>query len=266
MRTAIFLGLPKPHADRIKAQLRQPGISWRVGWAVHFHPPTGANNQVRQADIRVALTTARQSAGSIHVLAITNQGGDTKASVAAHFVRAFRFRWLPGNWLGLPYPAPLDFIANVNAIFEDEEDWCDRVQPKDVSASLLLPHTAFTTKHSDLWDLATRFGDGSSVACERRVVQFNQAHWKPHSSGKYARKSLWTDDDDRIFDHTQEQHGVAPLERQWKNSFRIPDGFHYDVRHAQGRRFVAVGARTSQNVEVKSYVNLDAHGYFRGDP
>lgn len=265
MPTAIILGLPKPHADRVKGQLKQLLDGWRAGWVIHWQPPTGALHQVRQADIRAALTTARQVHDSAHVLAITNQGGDFKASIASHFVRFFRFRWLPGNWLALPYPAPDDFILNVNMILEDEEDWRARVQPKDIGSSLLLPGTAFATKHAAIWELATRYGDGNNVACERRLDQFEQVHWKPHALGRHARRSLWTDDDLRIFDHTQEQHGIAPEERRWKHSFRIPDGFHYDVRHTQGRKFSVTGARRSANVEANGYVNLDPHGFFRND-
>lgn len=263
MPTAIILGLPKPQADRIKGALKKANLSWGEGWLVHFVPPTGKKSHILAADIRVALTSADRADESAHIFGITNQGGDIKKQIAAQFVPQFRFRWLPGQWLALPYPSPEEFIHKVNEIFFDEDDWRQAVQPKNISSALLLPQTAFSTKLSDLWDLAAKYGEGCNVGCARRNEEFERLHYKPHTSGARARDYFWTDDDQRVFDHTREQHGQAPESRRWKYSFRIPTGFHYDVRHATGRKFVVTGATRSEVVKAGGYVNLDSHGYFR---
>ncbi len=263
MPTAIILGLPGPHAARIKGELKKSGRVWPVGWSVHFVPPTGASAQIREADIRVVLTNAGRVDDSAHIFAITNQGGSRKPEIAAHFVPYFRFRWLPGQWLSLPYPSPEEFVAKVIETLGDEDEWRRKVQPRDIGAALLLPESAFSSKLSDLWDLATKYGDGCSAGCARRKLEFERVHYKPHTSQKHARDYFWTDDDQRVFDHTQEQHGQAPEPRQWKFSFRIPPGFHYDVRHAGGRKFAVRGATRKETVEAGGYTNLDPHGYFR---
>ena len=265
MPLAIILGLAKGQSDRIKSQTKNPETSFRGGWQVRFQASTGANCSIRASDVRAALAEARAAKDSVHILAITNQGGSVKGDLARDFVPAFLFRWLPSEWLSLPYPTPVEFISKVNELLTDEEDWQAKVQPKDHASPLLLPQITFSTPLTDAWDMAARYGDGNNTGCERRLQAFHQRHWKSHSSGHYARKAFWTDDDQRVFDHTGPRHAPAPPERASKFSFRIPEGFHYDLRHAQGRKFVARGAVSSRPVENDGYVNLDPYGYFRDD-
>lgn len=263
MPTAIIFGLPKPQADRIKGEIKKSAYSWGGSWSVHFVPPTGAHGQIREADIKVVLTNASKAGDSVHVFAITNQGGDRKKEIAAHFLPYFRFRWLPGQWLALPYPSPEEFIARVNETLVDEDEWRQIVQPQDVGAPLLLPEHSFSTKLADLWGLATKYGEGCNTGCARRKEEFKRVHYKPHTSEKHAKDYFWTDEGMKIFDHTQEPHGEAPGLRRWKYSFQIPSGFHYDVRHADGRKFTVTGAIRSESVKAGGYVNLDSHGHFR---
>ncbi|MFZ2308514.1 MAG: hypothetical protein WAW34_14370 [Rhodoferax sp.] len=265
MPLAIIFGLAKGQSDRIKAQANHSAVSFREGWAVRFQLSTGANQNIRAADVRAALSEARGAAESVHILGITNQGGNVKAALAREFIPAFRFRWLPSEWLSLPYPTPMEFVARVNELLIDEEDWRAKVQPNDRASPLLLPQRAFSTSLNDAWDMATRYGEGNNIGCERRLLDFHQRHWKQHSSGHYARKSFWTDDDQRVFDHTGPTHAPAPVERARKFSYGIPEGFHYDLRQAQGRKFVARGAVSDRQVETEGYVNIDPYGYFRDD-
>ena len=265
MPLAIIFGLVKAQSDRIKAQTKYPGSAFSEGWTVRFVHATGANKQIRESDIRAALSEARGAKESVHVLGISNQGGCTKTTLASGFVPVFRFRWLPGEWLSLPYPTPSEFISRVNELLRDEEDWHAKVQPKDYASPLLLPEIAFSTPMDDIWNMATRYGEGNNTGCERRLRSFEKYHWKHHSSGRFARKSLWTDEDHRIFDHTGPQHAPAPIERAWKYSYPISNGFHYDLSHAQGRKFVARGTINEKKVESDSYVNIDPYGYFRDD-
>lgn len=265
MPLAIIFGLVKGQSDRIKAQANHSKSKFREGWTVRFQHATGANSIIREADVRVALFEARRATESVHILAITNQGGGFKPALAREFIPVFRFRWLPSEWLSLPYPTPMEFISRVNELLIDEEDWQGRVQPKDHVSPLLLPQVTFSTHLNDMWDMAARYGEGNNIGCERRLQNFHQCHWKHHSNGRYARKSFWTDDDHRVFDHTGPPHAPAPVERAWKFSYRIPQGFHYDLRHAQGRKFIARGAVKDEQVENEGYVNIDPHGHFRDE-
>lgn len=263
MPTAIILGLPKGQADRVRGELRTSGRTWHGGWSVHFVPPTGAHSQLREADIRTALNNAAGATESVHVFAITNQGGDRKQEIAAHFSQYFRFRWLPGQWLALPYPTPSQFIDRVDETLADEDEWRQAIQPTDVSSCLLLPASAFATRQADLWDLARRYGEGTTTGCGRRKEEFERAHYKPHTCKSHAKDYFWIDDDQRIFDHTGSQHAVPPPIRQWKYSYRIPSAFHYDVKHANGNKFTVTGASKTETIKSGKYTNIDAHGHFR---
>jgi hypothetical protein len=265
MPLAIILGLAKGQSDRIKAQVKNPETPFRINWHVRFQFSTGVNQSIRASDVRAALSEARSAKDSAHVLAITNQGGDFKGDLAREFTPAFRFRWLPSAWLSLPYPTPIEFISKVNELLIDEEDWREKVQPKDHASPLLLPAITFSTPLGNAWDMAARYGEGNNIGCERLLQAFHQRHWKNHSSGRHPRKSIWTDDDQRVFDHTGSRHAPAPIERASKFSYKIPDGFHYDLRHAQGKKFVARGAVSIRTIERDGYVNLDPYGYFRDD-
>lgn len=263
MPTAIILGLPRAQADRVKGELKKSQRVWREGWSVHFVPPTGAHSLLREADVRTALLNARGTKDSAHVFAISNQGGDRKQSVASQFTPQFRFRWLPGQWLALPFPTPAEFIDNVDSTLAEEDDWRQAVQPNDVQSPLLLPEPSFDTKLRDLWELALKYGDGSVQGSLRRQQEFERIHYASHTAENHQKDFFWTDDARRIFDHTGPQHGEAPDERKWKFSYRIPNGFHYDLSHADGRKFTANGAVKQESVKAGKYINIDAYGYFR---
>jgi len=65
-----------------------------------------------------------------------------------------------------------------------------------------------------------------------------------------------------IFGRDGPPHTGAPFPRGWKFSYRLPDGFHYDVKHLEQRRFFiidAVGMRHPSG--AKGYINVDPHGY-----
>ena len=60
---------------------------------------------------------------STHFGESRTKGGGVKANLASAFVPGFRFRWLPSEWLSLPYPTPIEFIYKVNELLADEEEW-----------------------------------------------------------------------------------------------------------------------------------------------
>ena len=112
MPLAIILGLAKGQSERIKGQAKNPETPFRGGWQARFQFSTGVNQSIRASDVRAALSEARSAKDSAHILAITNQGGSAKADLARAFIPAFRFRWLPSEWLSLPYPTPIDLLEH----------------------------------------------------------------------------------------------------------------------------------------------------------
>lgn len=83
--------------------------------------------------------------------------------------------------------------------------------------------------------------------------------------GRYASRTEWVDDANLKFDHRGERHGPAPFPRGWKYSFEGEEGFHYDVEHFSKRPFNITGALAKRAITAGDYVNIDCHGYFRGE-
>src|SRR5207249_6144647 len=98
------------------------------------------------------------------------------------------------------------------------------------------------------------------IAVGHAVDDFRGRHWLPVPAG--GRR--WVDSSNRIFDHTGARHGRPPFPRGWKYSYRIPDGFHFDVTVLDDRAFVlcdALGA--NHTADAGGYLNVDPHGYVR---
>ncbi len=53
-----------------------------------------------------------------------------------------------------------------------------------------------------------------------------------------------------------------PSWRQQKLGFRLPNGFHFDVKHEQGRSFRLSDSDGTRH-EFNTYANLDPHEFVR---
>jgi len=84
----------------------------------------------------------------------------------------------------------------------------------------------------------------------------------------YLRKQAhyqWIDDRDLIFGRNGSRHADAPFPRGWKFSYRLPDGFHYDVVHLERRKFSLTDIGGALHITVANgHLNIDPHGYVRG--
>src|ERR1019366_3085581 len=101
--------------------------------------------------------------------------------------------------------------------------------------------------------------DPENIAgAEKAVREFERVYLRK------AHHYQWIDDRDLIFGREGPRHADAPFPREWKFSYRLPDGFHYDVQHLEQRKFSisdVAGIRHASG--VKGYINVDPHGYVR---
>jgi hypothetical protein len=132
----------------------------------------------------------------------------------------------------------------------------------DLGSPLLLPECSFSVGrgHKQLWRHARSYGDQANIeGAVKAVREFIRV---------YLRKQehyQWIDDRDLIFGRNGPRHAEAPFPRGWKFSYRLPDGFHYDIKHIEGRKFsVTDGAGTLHSSAAEGYINIDPHGYVRG--
>ena len=267
MAIALFAGIPSRYLQRAKTVLGDaaPHLD---GWQFHYiAAPHGPELQIRD---RKRIAAEALKLGSLHVLGMSAERN--RDGVAAQIRTYFRFRWFDHNFLShLNNPDPAPFVDHLIADLEEEVQWSARVQPDSLSSALLLPESSFScdARHAGLWSKATRYGSNDSVtAAEKAIESFKKYHYRrvlvsgkgssPHPQHK------WADERRLVFDDKGERHGIAPSPRNWKYSYPIEDGFHYDVTHVDKKSFSLVDALGDRHSAITgSHLNLDPHGYVR---
>jgi hypothetical protein len=232
-----------------------------AGWDVSIVPSIHAREAILDdttCDKIEALATASGTGG--HVLAFSTRSDRTQWSDR---LRTYlRFRWLHASYLEY-LPHRLDvFQARLEVEAGFESEWRRLVQPEDTGSPLLLPECAFTPKeYPKIWKEAAEVDPARPNAdpvealrrVERQIGGFRQIH---------RREGYWLDQRELRFNFTGPRHG-RPVDDlwYWRYSWRVPDGFHFDVSQAKGREFYIVDRNgVRHTVPAKAYINLDCHG------
>jgi hypothetical protein len=262
METAILLGIPIPYVARLRSALESHG-GLPAAWSpLLFVPAPQKNPGINQGTVRQACQFADKHP-SPHILGLSTQ--QDRSEWVAELQRCFRFRWCPQlvsslNCLATSDPAP--FLERLVADLSEEAQWSSRVKPMAMGSPLLLPESSFRVSrgHEHLWRHARSYGDEENIeGAVKAVSEFERV---------YLRKQehyQWIDDRDLIFGRDGPKHAEAPFPRGWKFSYRVPAGFHYDIKHLADRKFsITDVAGALHNSGAKGYINMDPHGYVRG--
>lgn len=196
-----------------------------------------------------------------HVLAF---GTERNRVEWAKRLRTFlRFRWLPESYLR-HLPDRLDeFEACLQFEADFETAWREAIQPHNTNSPLLLPESSFQPReYAGVWREAAQLDPpglgGAFQDAFRRLLRQIDGFRKVHRRERY-----WHDARELKFHDGGARHGRLPAEDEWnwRYSWRIPDGFHYDVTHAKERAFVVSDRDGVQHsVNPKEHLNLDPHG------
>lgn len=262
MPSALLIGLPRDHVRRIRSAVEGGRAQYLSGWEVGYIPsPRKDTVEIRPTEIERAIEQASQFGGA-HILGFSKQDGRVRQDIARKIRPHFRFVWMKNDLLARLH-TPADFLSGINGVLSGEEWWRQQIQPQDCTSPLLLPESCFDVEHPHqlIWEEANQYGDPKlfeSVA--RRLDHFGEVYWQ-NLSGAGRR---WIDRGRRVFDHTGPRHAQAPSPRDYKFSYPIPAGFHYDVKHMDERPFRLLGldARGYQ-VVARGYLNVDPHGHVR---
>ncbi len=205
------------------------------------------------------------SADGAHIVAFHNVWRDRKEFDALVRYR-HRLVWLEQS--DLSYYATEQFTSTLQAVAKFEEEWRHHIRPPSTNSGLILPQGTFEVKarFEDLWAWAQRIGRvGGDIAglrehlarLRRHLDWFTEEH---HVTGT----ACWIDVGGRRFNSKGPRHGIhGPLENRWKFTFRVPAGFHYDVRPEKNPELFLTdhaGVRRQYN----TYTNVDCHGYVWG--
>ncbi len=148
----------------------------------------------------------------------------------------------------------------VKSLIDFERRWRDSIRPGDLHSPLILPECSFETKGvlRETWSRAHNLRKGGLEQIDRvvRIIElFRRQHYL---------KGRWIDEEKRTFDQRGPWHAIhVPDDRHWKFTFKVPEGFHYDVELERGGRFWLRDA-TGAVREFIEHTNVDCHGYVRG--
>jgi len=262
MGTAILLGIPVGYIGTARSVLSK-NAAIDGAWSIKFVPAPHKEVEVFEKTVRQALDMAARY-DDTHILGFS---GQANRDYFADKIRPyFRFRWFDHSLLKyLGRPDPADFVRGISSNLAEESEWAARVKPKDLNSPLLLPECSFVPegKHRELWRHASAHDTWDILGAEKAIDDFWKTHRRKVIIASFSAYK-WVDQRDRIYAPDRLRHAVAPFPREWKYSYRIESGFHFDVTHVGGRQFDLTDASGSLNrVNAGEHLNVDPHGYVR---
>jgi hypothetical protein len=261
MGTVILLGIPSESVGTARSALSRNAAEFGI-WSIKYVPAPKKEIEISKAMVKQTQDIAARQ-DDTHILGFSAQKNrrDIENSIAPYF----RFRWFDHGLLKhLHSPDTTPFVNSLASSLTEESEWAARVKPADLSSPLLLPECSFEPehKHRDLWRHACAYGDLQNVVgAEKAIRDFQNAHHRKVGFKTFSAYK-WVDRRDRIFDKDGERHGIAPFPRDWKYSYRLEPGFHFDVTHLDGRQFTLTDVSGRHNtVNSGAHLNVDSHGF-----
>ena len=250
MPHSIIAGIPLPLIRQSKKFL--PTVP---GWSIQVVPAA------KRADLstcwnQVLAHANGSSDDGTHILAYHKPEKERPYYESTVYSR-HRLIWLDHATLGL-YGTSY-FTTAINKILQFEAEWRETLRPRGVSSPLMLPESSFDPMRHvrDLWQRShqVRIGRDKLESVHRLTDSFRAAHRRP---------MCWVDVKERIFDYTGERHALhVDSARLWKFTFRVPDGFHFDVTCTGSARSLLLRDYNGATRSFRTHANIDCHGYFR---
>lgn len=207
------------------------------------------------------LSLIFDSTGGGHVLGFGEEG--KKEPWTSRLRQHVRFRWLNNKSLYLLTSDPNGFESLLRTEAEFERAWRQEILPRDERSPLLLPECTFSPAgYFQMWSKAAAIAPSAHPSgpqfglkqVTQQVAGFRDMH---------RMRDNWLDARELIFSN-DELHAIAPEQWKWKLSFRVSDGFHYNVNHLKGRSFTVCDLKgTVFRQKSGEHINVDCHGWCR---
>ncbi len=250
MPALIIAGMPTSVTKRNKKYMPQVD-----DWSIHFVPSRDKSKPDLRSCWRRVLDRACEEVQGTHVFAYHYRDDEYP-----HFNRMMRNRhrlvWMERDTLR--YFGSDMYTEMIEKHIGFERKWRDMLRPQGVDAPGLLPECSFSPKkHHDLWSRirTVRLNKDDLYRVYRISQRFREVH--------YGR-GMWQDKRGLQFKVAPAYHGSNPPYGSFKFSYRVPDGFHYDVRAAIARNGFTVRNSEGDVRRFHSYTNIDCHGSIRG--
>lgn len=228
------------------------------GWEISVEPSQSGRGRCDLNSIwERVLNNADSSAGDgVHLVCF-----HSKENERGRFNRDIwprhRITWLDTQ-VAEEYGRP-SFLEAVQACLDFELQWRDEVRPSGPSSPLLLPESCFEAEASvkDMWSRACKLQrDRDDIdAVSKTIVRFRELHKR--------RTGPWLDTRKLLFKHNVDHGHTVDARRRSKFTFGLATGFHFDVRHEDGRKFT-ISDPNRVAFAYREYTNVDAHGILRG--
>ncbi len=194
-------------------------------------------------------------ADGVHLI-LAHHRDDERSEFEQMVCGFYRVIWIPHE-LSRSYGTE-EFKGEISAALQFEDRWRAKLRPT-IDSPLLLPETAFSASESvvDMWRRAMKVRrDRDGLEAVQKVI----GRFKHH----HRKTMIWRDSRDLDFSRGPNHGGLhLSKRRRRKLTFNLPDGYHFDVRHCEGRRFhVRDQSRTKRH--FIDYTNIDPHGFVRG--
>ncbi len=225
------------------------------GWQVTVVPSQVFKNSVARSWSEVLRTANDTGDDGAHILAFHGLLKERKQFERSVYGR-HRLTWLDRPLLTLY--GSTDFDLAIEKIADSESRWRDQIRPPNHRHALILPECSFTPQkgYAEMWGRAQHVAGETDQLNQvaKLLVAFRRTH--------YATSGVWRDRFGLVFDPSAEPHAAATRENRWKYTYLAPEGFHYDVRSSDGRKF-QVRDRSGVSYSFSDYTNVDCQGAIR---
>ena len=247
---AVIAGIP---LEAYRRKANKPEFKhWRVRVVPSNHPSKAKLNEIWA---RVVKAAEDETESGTHLILSHSRDSD-RPKFQAEVEMWCRVVWLPHR-VARNYAAS-DFDDTIERMLSFETLWRGSIRPT-LDSPLLLPEKAFSAHKSvaAMWHRARRVMEDKDkiTAVEQLIRRFRKHH---------HRETAWMDAGSLKFDRGAAHGGHhLPPSRRAKLTFRLPEGFHFDVSHQSNKPF-SVRDQAGVARTFRRYANICPHGYFRG--
>ena len=223
----------------------------------------GDDNKLPAISQKLAEKILEEAAkhGGAHVFGVEARAPDFARTIRDHF----RFRRVSAAAVGKTGGGDYEpLIEELVAAFDEEQYWIANIKPQDYNSPLVLP-SIFKARRDlvPLWELAESYNSLDNLwAAAQLIGTFPAAHRRKIPRFK---KDPWVCERDWIWRDDGARHGQAVFPDDWKYSYQLDDGFHFDVECLHKTKTSFSDSAGKSHGLPKGYLNVTAQGWIRGD-
>ena len=250
MPLLIIAGMHSSVTNRNRGYVPQVG-----DWTVSLVPSRDNRKPDLQSCWTEVLQEASKAAEGAHIFAYHHRE-DEYPEFNSRMHDSHRLVWMERDTLG--YYGSDKYTQMIKNHLNFERTWRDKLRPRGVDAPGILPERSFSPKRcKDMWSRMRSVTLNKD--CLERILTLVQQFRETHYG-----KGLWEDDKGLQFKVTSDRHGSNPPYGRFKFTYKLPEGFHYDVRGKVGNRGFTIVDAEGQSHRFGNYTNIDPHGSIRG--